>query len=122
MKHIEDDHQMVLYRWAEMTVIDGIRVSDYLIAIPNGGRRNAREGARLKKMGVKAGVSDLFLALPRGGFSGMWIELKAPKGRPQQNQLDWLDLMASAGYAAVMCHGWESARLSIVDYLKLAKL
>ena len=121
MKHVEDDHQRHLFTWARMATIHGIRVGDYLIAIPNGGKRNVREAARLKAQGVKAGVSDIFLALPRGHFSGLWIELKAPKGKAQANQLEWLDRMGAAGYSAVMCWGWEDAKKTIEEYIKQKK-
>lgn len=36
-----------------------------LFAIPDGGRRDAVTGAHLKAEGVRAGVPDMFLAVPR---------------------------------------------------------
>lgn len=123
VRHIEDDHQKALMQWARNAKLQGILVADYLIAIPNGGNRNVKEAARLKAQGVKAGVSDLFLALPANGFSGLWIELKAPRtatskaGKPSQAQLDWLDRMAQVGYAAQLCYGWEAAKQTIQEYL-----
>ena len=123
MKTLEEDHQIALMTWAKLhQCLDG-KVADWLIAIPNGGHRHKKTAARLKAAGVKAGVSDLFLALPLGGFAGLWIELKAPKsatapaGTPTQSQIDWLDRMAKAGYLATVCVGWESARDTIVGYL-----
>jgi len=106
MRHREDDEQKALMQWARVTRLRGIIVADFLIAIPNGGKRNIREAQRLKSQGVKSGVSDLFLALPANGFSGLWIEMKAPKtatakaGTPTQDQIDWLENMAQVGYAA----------------------
>lgn len=123
MRHREDDEQKALMQWARFARLRGVLVSDHLVAIPNGGKRNVREAARLKAQGVKSGVSDLFLALPAKGFCGLWIELKAPKtptsaaGRPSQAQLDWLDRMAMVGYAAQLCYGWQSAKESIESYL-----
>jgi hypothetical protein len=88
-------------------------IAPYLIHVPNGGSRaNHFEGWRLKRMGVRKGVSDLFLALPRGGFHGLWIEYKAeppndaPLSAPQQ---EWLDMMAAQGYDAHCCRGIEQA-------------
>lgn len=47
--------------------------ADVLIHAANGGsRRNAFEGWRLKRQGVKKGVSDLFLPVARGGYFGLW--------------------------------------------------
>ncbi len=44
----------------------------------NGGQRSKRTAARLKKLGVVAGVPDLAFVLPDGRPA--YIELKAPKG------------------------------------------
>lgn len=124
MKHREDMEQCALMQWARITRHNGGMIADWLIAIPNGGKRNASEAARMKKQGVKAGVSDLFLALPSKQFHGLWIEMKAPKtnaspaGKPTQVQLDWLDRMAAAGYAAQLCFGWQAAKDAITEYLQ----
>ena len=124
MKHREDMEQCALMQWARITRHNGGVIADWLIAIPNGGKRNAGEAARMKKQGVKAGVSDLFLALPAKRFHGLWIEMKAPEtntspaGKLTQAQLDWLDRMASAGYAAKLCFGWQAAKDTITEYLQ----
>ena len=123
MRHIEDDHQKALMQWAKVTRLRGIILADFLIAIPNGGKRKLKEAARMKAQGVKAGVSDLFLALPANGACGLWIELKAPKttttkaGKPSQSQIDWLERMSQVGYAARLCYGWEAAKVTIQEYL-----
>lgn len=123
MRHIEDDHQKALMQWAKVTRLRGIIVADFLIAIPNGGKRKLKEAARMKAQGVKAGVSDLFLALPANGACGLWIELKAPAtktskaGKPSQSQIDWLERMSQVGYAARLCYGWEAAKVTIQEYL-----
>ena len=91
---------------------------DYLFHIPNERRCTPAQGAMLKLLGVKAGVSDLFLAWPgKGGTLGYWIELKAPGGRLQGSQIAWLELMAKAGYQAAWFDNWEKAKDSILDYL-----
>lgn len=91
-------------------------MADYLLAIPNGGARDAREGARLKAEGVKPGVSDLLLPLRRHGFGGLWIELKAPRKKPDWRQRAWLDRMAKAGYRAEWRDNWPDAASVIADY------
>lgn len=120
----EDMHQAALFQWAAHTVVGGVRVGDYLFAIPNGGHRSHRTASRLKQCGVKAGVSDMFLPVPRGSMHGLWIELKAPPsvgksaGKPTVEQLEWLNRMCDQGYAAVVCHGWTAASDTIMDYLQ----
>lgn len=92
-----------------------------LIHIANGGsRRNAFEGWRLKRAGVRPGVSDLFLALPRGGHHGLWIEMKAlgvQRPRATKDQERWLLRMTDLGYRAELCVGADAALQVLDDYL-----
>jgi hypothetical protein len=117
-------HQMALFTWASRACHGGIVVGEYLFAIPNGGLRNKRVAGQLKAQGVKAGVSDIFLPVPRSTMHGLWIELKTPKspespaGKPSEAQIAWLDKMGGQGYAAVICYGWTSAMDTIISYLE----
>lgn len=136
MKHIEDIEQEALIQWANyyMIIVKGVngkkrtgRLSDWLFAIPNGGKRYAREAKRLKAMGVKSGVSDLFLPIPYGGYIGLWIELKKSKNAfrcPSEakravtdSQSEWLDLMRFTGFQGVVCYGFDDAKYEITRYL-----
>lgn len=127
-KHIEDDHQKALITWAKFQRIksgkfSGHKIIDYLFAIPNGGRRNAREAARLKAQGVKAGVSDLMLAIPSKEHHGLWIEMKKPivKGKvppTSEHQKTWIERMLFAGFEAKICYGFDQAKATIEEYLK----
>lgn len=74
---------------------------------PNGGNRDAREGARFKEIGVKAGIPDLFFLRPSQFTEGVFgllfaIEFKEPggKGRLSPAQLDMHPRLAAAGLAA----------------------
>lgn len=66
----------------QVAVIEGFRtkhpeVGTLLIHIPNGGSRsNAFEGYRLKRQGVRAGVSDLLLPVAGADTSGCGLNLK----------------------------------------------
>ncbi len=82
-------------------------MSDYLIHIPNGGYRHPREAKKLKKMGVKAGVSDLLLAYPNDYYHGLWIELKSPKGKLSSEQKEWLNRMKAVDYSACVSYSLE---------------
>ncbi len=78
------------------------------------------EGRTLKRMGVKKGVSDFFLAIhdPEDGFHGLWIELKVGKGKLTPEQENFLNRKTMRGYFAVVCWGWEAAKECILCYLK----
>jgi hypothetical protein len=125
-RQIEALHQKALFGWASRATHGGIKVGDYLHASANGGLRNKNVATDLKDQGVKAGVSDIFLPVPRSTMHGLWIELKRPKsphwpaGRMKPEQIEWLDRMGEQGYAAVVCYGWESAMETIISYLESA--
>jgi hypothetical protein len=126
MHHLEDQAQISLMEWSAHCRVPNTnyKVDDLMIHIPNGGKRNAREAARLKQMGVKAGVSDLLLPWPCGGFGGLWIEMKAPelpgrtKPKVQPSQKEWLNKMEDANYQTAICFGWLQARKAIELYLQ----
>lgn len=89
MQHIEDNEQMILIRWAQFESGRHPELS-LLFHVPNGGKRSKVEAARFKAMGVQAGVPDLFLPVPRGAYHGLFIEMKAPKGRTSNAQNTWI--------------------------------
>ncbi len=135
MKHIEDLHQEAIIKWAKFKLLPDLyhitsnsKVIDFLYAIPNGGKRNKNEAARLKRQGVKAGVSDLHLALPMNGCHGLWLEMKRPiitkqaKPKISTEQQIWLDRMRSVGFEACVCYGWQEAKVVIEKYLSISQL
>lgn len=94
-------------------------------AIPNGGARgndsttNKIRGAMLKAEGVKKGVPDIFLPVPKQGFHGLYIEMKVAddkKGRPSAEQLEFLNSVGELGYAWRICYGAEQAKQAIANY------
>lgn len=113
----EADEQAALFRWAEYNAhrFPELRL---MFHVPNGGSRNAREAHNLRLQGVKAGVPDIVLPVPRGKFGGLYIEMKRRKnGRLSDHQKTWLDALAEAGNKAVRCDGWEQAKDEILLYL-----
>jgi hypothetical protein len=100
----------------------GLGVPDVrlLMHIPNGGRRTKIEASILKGMGVRAGVPDLFLAVPRGNYAGLWLELKdgVRKQKARAEQLSFLDLLGKAGYATGVAPNFGKAEAMITTYLR----
>jgi hypothetical protein len=112
----EHNAQVAFIRWAylQASAIPALRM---IYAVPNGGHRDPRVGARLKREGVRRGVSDLHLPYPVFPFHGLWIEMKTGKVKPTAAQTDWLELMSDAGHGAVVAYGWEAAKDATLDYL-----
>jgi len=115
----EDQEQMTVMSWAHRTKFKDGRLSDYLFHIPNGGSRNIIEATKLKKMGVKAGVPDLQLIVPNGEVHGLWIELKAQKGKLQPSQQIMIQRLEAQGYMCKVCFGADEAISEIKKYLML---
>lgn len=73
----EAQEQITLFSWAAVQAIPELAL---LYHIPNGGSRHKAEAARLRAEGVRSGVPDLCLPVPRGGCHGLYIELKRLRG------------------------------------------
>lgn len=118
MKTYEDDEQAALFAWAKSMV--GIYPElEYMHHIPNGGKRSKTEAARLKMQGVKSGVSDIFLPVPKGPYHGFYIEMKVNPNKLTKDQYDWLKAMKRFGYATAVCYSWIEAKEHIEHYLEL---
>jgi len=118
IKDLEHQEQSALIRWskAQAKTIPELKL---LFAIPNGGHRHIAVATKLKAEGVKKGVPDLFMPVAKGGYNGLFIEMKRQKGgtvSPEQKQ--WHADLQEQNYRVDVCHGWDSARETILEYLK----
>ena len=112
----EHHEQVALFRWARFAAA-GRPELRLLHAIPNGGHRHKAVAARMKAEGVRSGVPDVFLPVPRGGFAGLYVEMKTRRGRVSEEQRRWIDALCAQGYRAEVCRDWNAARQLIEDYL-----
>jgi hypothetical protein len=95
-------------RWPELRL---------LYAIPNGGDRHPVVAAKMKAEGVRAGVPDYCLPVARGGYHGLYVELKTPTGYPSREQRAWIAALREQGYRAEVCRGWAAAWDVIREYM-----
>ena len=116
----EDQHQAALIQWSQQASIRR-KYPDLKLMyhIPNERKCTPQQGARLKRIGVKSGVPDLDLPVPRGNYHGMRIEMKTENGRTSENQKWWIDELTKQGYYCVVCRGWEDAARQIEAYMNL---
>lgn len=73
---------------------------------PNGGHRHIAAAAKFKKLGVLAGVSDILAFRNRELFA---LELKAPKGRPTEAQMEYIARINDNGGYGVVAEGLDEA-------------
>lgn len=88
-----------------------------LFHVPNGGQRHVLVAVNLKRQGVKAGVPDLCLPVPRFGCHGLWIEMKTKDGSISATQKDWIGYLQGAGYRVEVCRSFDEARGVLTNYL-----
>lgn len=134
----EEGEQIAVLAWAALneTRYPSLRK---LIHVPNGGSRGKVEAVVFKAMGLKPGVSDLFLAASvksawsRRTHHGLWLEMKAVGLRPSarrpgevevrlgevsKEQLDWLHDMEGEGYAVWIAWDRTDAQQALERYLR----
>lgn len=116
MNRTEEYEQSAVIQWAAYAK-QMLPELDLLFHIPNGGNRSISEAVRFKKAGVRAGVPDLFLPVPKGDSHGLWIEMKAKGGRIRPEQREWIEKLRQQGYEAYVCYGAEEAINRIKRYL-----
>lgn len=115
MRTIESSIQISCIRWFRLQYP---QYKDILIAVPNGGNRDAITGAILKKEGVKAGVADLLLLKPNKYYGHLAIEMKQPSGRQSDSQKAWQRATEAAGNKYVVCHSLDEFIEAVNGYLK----
>lgn len=117
----EYQEHIAFVKWFELSYP---KYKHLLIHIPNGELRDKRTGAKLKKMGVRKGLPDFFLAVTLKKFalndfdyrSGLWIELKSKKGKLMIDQATYLSELSKSGYSACVAYGWEDAANYVISY------
>lgn len=77
---------------------------------------------KLKAEGVKTGVPDLCLPVARGGFHGLYIEMKRTQGGTLSlDQKRWHSDLIEQGYHVITCQGQPQAQQQLTTYLTLPK-
>ena len=115
----EDTEQILFIQWCRLheDVYPQLR---WVHHIPNGGRRDAKEAAVLKQMGVKAGVSDIHFPYPSGRYIGMYIEMKYGTNLPSKEQQEFMREMELVGHYCCICYYVAAAVRAVEEYMNLS--
>lgn len=118
----ETRHQINVVRWSQQPSIRSRWPELALLHhIKNETSEGASRVAADREMGVRKGVPDLCLPVPRGNYHGLYIEMKNETGRASAEQLWWGEKLAGQGYFWEVCHGWQSAVRVLEWYLSLGE-
>jgi len=88
-----------------------------LHAIPNGDWRGPRVAQKLKAEGVLPGIPDLCLPVPRGGYHGMYLELKCAGGTVKPDQWRIMQELHAHGYFVILTNCYHVAMKAIEEYV-----
>jgi hypothetical protein len=121
-KSSEFDQQAIVLAWCDLNP-----PANQIFATPNGcpiGTLSPRKAVAMKKSGLKKGVADLFLPVPKKNRDGtiiscgLFIEMKKTRGGLlSPEQAAFLKQMQSNGYTAICAHGADEAIAEITKYL-----
>lgn len=89
-----------------------------LFAVPNGGSRNKLEAINLKRQGLKRGVADTILLMPRGGYASLCLEFKTEKGEQSDDQKEFQQQATENGSKYVIVRSVNEAISEVKNYLK----
>ena len=115
----EAAEQRVVMEWARMSQ-GKYPDLELLYHIPNV-RSNKIQRFQLAKQGVKAGIPDLCLPVARGGWHGLYIEMKTSDGRVSPAQKQVMEQLHQQGYAVQLCRSADEAIRVLEVYLSYPK-
>lgn len=116
-KHKDEEHklQVSMINWFQLQYPS---MRHNLFAVPNGGRRDAITGRRLKEEGVLAGVSDLIFLKRNRYYGALLIETKTRKGTQRDSQKEWESKITADGYKYIVVRSLDEFIDVVEDYLK----
>lgn len=114
----EYDHQKTLFEWATIASCKHPHL-DLMFAINNGLRLTIGQAMKAKRSGTRRGIPDIFLPCARGGFHGLFLEMKKEDGVLSKDQKDKIKRLTAEGYKCEVAYCFEEAKNKIVGYLGL---
>jgi hypothetical protein len=115
---IEHDHQTAFFSWLRLNEKKHGELKRFF-AIPNGGARDHGTAIALFLEGVRPGVLDTHLPLPRHGKAGLWIEFKTETNDLSADQREWKTALEAEGHVVHVVRQWTEAARLTVEYLGL---
>ncbi len=108
-----EDNELIAF----FKAIYGTYVYDYTWHTANERKCSITQGARMKAKGVKAGVPDVFVAIPTKLYHGLFLEFKIGKNKLTPLQKKWHARLVVKDYAFFVCYSHEEALSIVHNYL-----
>lgn len=118
----EHDEQVAVVDWLFLQSAKYPEL-DLAFAVPNGsmlggGRVGAIRANRLKSEGLRPGTPDLMIPSARGGYFGVFLEMKTKTGKLSENQEQFITKAEKYGYMCFVAYGADEAIEMLEGYLK----
>lgn len=94
------------------------QLNPLFFAVPNGGARNAWTAKIMKDEGVRAGVADLILLIPKHGYASLLIEMKTPDGKQQDSQKEFERVATEFKNKYVVCRSLSDFQKVVMWYIE----
>lgn len=114
IKRSEDDFQKSCVKWLKLQH-PGLLVHHS----PNGGKRNAREAAKFKAMGTRAGCPDLQIYRRNGSYAGLAIEIKVGDNKPTDNQISFMRELTAQGWFCIVINHMDLFIKTVNGYMRM---
>lgn len=115
----EDSIQSAYIGWCRLRARgkDPIRELRLAYHAANGSHKSPAARVRFQNLGQLAGVPDIFLPVPSGGYPGLYIEFKSRKGRLSKVQEELIEELRLQGYKVIVSRDWTHAANETLIYL-----
>ena len=113
-RDLEHKLQSACVRWFRLQYP---KMKHNLFSVPNGGKRDAATGAKLKEEGALAGVADLIFLKSNRFYGALLIEMKIDEGKQSQHQKEWQQKITNDGYKYVIVRSLDEFQKEINQYL-----
>jgi hypothetical protein len=119
----EGPEQTDVFTWIE--IIQNVR-PDLLEAYAHheGVYKSKTQRGKSKAQGMKSGIPDIFLPVAKGGYHGLYIEMKRPankayqvaKGTVSIEQKERIKRLKKRGYLVIVAYGSQEAIDALIKY------
>lgn len=111
----EDIEQIMFFDWLSSNPI----YDKLIFHVANQRQTSYQEGRKLKRMGVKKGVSDIICLIAKEPYHGLMIELKSPSGKLSKDQMLFRDAVTEQNYLYKQANSFNEAKEILVQYLNI---
>lgn len=119
-RHPESDMQKAFFRWVRaQATLKAIPEAAWIHSSLNGAHLSESQKRVMKAEGMTPGILDVFWALPRGGYHGLYIEMKADKNPLTEQQKLYKEYLEKNGYlVAEVRDDWTQAQVTVMWYYR----